>query len=261
MRDTYFWESCYVLRVRPARPKGTLLYIHGLGESGICFDTLVARPELREWEHLVPDLPGYGRSLWKSRPQGVEDLAEWVTRFFPSQGVEKPVLLGHSMGGVIGQLVAENAPELLRGFVNVEGNLTLEDCSFSGPSAACSLDEFLESGFDQLRDKVYREGELHPPMKGYYASLRFADPVQFHLNSRDLVQVSRRGDLARRFARLEIPRLYFAGLDGGIGPTSRRLLQGEGAPWVGVQGGGHWPYLQQQDSVVSHLAQYLAGLA
>jgi pimeloyl-ACP methyl ester carboxylesterase len=41
------------------------------------------------------------------------------------------LLVGASMGGLVGLLYAERRSDQLVGFVNVEGNLAPEDCMFS----------------------------------------------------------------------------------------------------------------------------------
>ena len=58
--DAGFYEAC------GAR---TVLWIHGLGESGLCFERLLARPDLADWQHVVADLPGYGRTAWPTAPR------------------------------------------------------------------------------------------------------------------------------------------------------------------------------------------------
>jgi pimeloyl-ACP methyl ester carboxylesterase len=40
----------------------TLLFIHGLGESGLCFNEAFDFPEMKAFNLIVPDMLGYGRS-------------------------------------------------------------------------------------------------------------------------------------------------------------------------------------------------------
>ena len=81
MRHSY--ESGMVVREQgPERGLGTILYIHGLGESGLSLEGIARRSELAGWRHLLPDLPGYGRSPWPELPLGLEaamdHLAQWL---------------------------------------------------------------------------------------------------------------------------------------------------------------------------------------
>jgi pimeloyl-ACP methyl ester carboxylesterase len=72
------FEHGMVVRDFGAGDHGTPLWIHGLGESGLCFERVLARPELEAFRHLVPDLPGYGRSPWPFVHQPVELATELV---------------------------------------------------------------------------------------------------------------------------------------------------------------------------------------
>lgn len=242
-----------------AHPRGTVLYIHGLGESGLCFESLMGRSDLAGWTHLAPDLAGYGKSPWPQRAQTLKDLSESVLRRLREPWMTRPVILvGHSMGGVIGQEACERGGRWVDGFVNVEGNISLEDCGFSGPAAAFDLPRFVGGGFTSLRDTVYDGGRDSKPERGYYASLRLADPSQFHFNSVELVQASAREDLARRFAALQTPRKAFvAGLSGGLGARSLELLRNAGVDYIGFERSGHWPFIDQEDRFAEFLVHFL----
>lgn len=248
-------------RVTAREPRrGTLLYVHGLGESGLSFEALAASAKLAGWNHEIPDLPGYGKSPWTPEPLGLSDhvqrLADWLDR---RQG-EPVVVLGHSMGGVIGLLLCELRPQHVRAFVNVEGNVSLADCTFSSQAAAYSTQEFVARGFHNLLEHVYRDGLDDPALRTYYPSLRLCDPRQYHRNSRELVEISRTETLAPRQARLELPHIYLLGDPRGTGATSRRLLDAAGVSWRAIAEAGHWPFLDQPAAFVHQLQSFLDGL-
>ena len=60
----------------------TLIFIHGLGESGLGFEALMEDERLARWARLAPDLPGYGKSPWRDAPPSLEEharfLADWI---------------------------------------------------------------------------------------------------------------------------------------------------------------------------------------
>jgi pimeloyl-ACP methyl ester carboxylesterase len=246
-----------------ASRRGTLLWIHGLGESGLCFEHLFGHPWLRTWRLLVPDLPGYGRSPWRDEPLGLEALADWLAdwlRTGPAAREAAPVyVMGHSMGGVIGLLLCERHPDLVSGLVDVDGNISLGDCTFSGQVAQQTLQMFLWRGFQQLREMVFRQSLTDPAQRGYHASMSMADPRAYHRNSRELVAASEREDLARRLAALPVPTRYLAGVPDGACPRSRELLEEAGVDWHGISPAGHWPFIDQPDLFAAALAEYLQG--
>ena len=53
------------------------------------------------------------------------------------------VLIGHSMGGATAQLAISEKPPGLIGFINVEGNLIGEDCTFSRQATRVDFSTFL----------------------------------------------------------------------------------------------------------------------
>src|SRR4051812_35865468 len=91
-----------------------LVWIHGLGEWSQSFDDAARR--IDGFTHVMPDLPGYGRSPWPDdAPDGdslaalAVELAAWLgdRSTSPGGGPTAPaVLVGHSMGGVLATLVA-----------------------------------------------------------------------------------------------------------------------------------------------------------
>ena len=253
-------HGMYVRGVEPPQPRGTLLYIHGLGESGLCFERLLERPELADWRHIVPDLLGYGRSLWSDEPLTLEGHADHLAGWLRDRGEEPVVVVGHSMGSVCGLLLCERYPEGVLAFVDVEGNKSRADCAFSGPAAADAYPEFFQRGFEVLLQRVYGEGRESAAERGYYVSLRLCDPNAFHENSRELVAASSDGDLAARLAALPHPVHFIAGVPNGSSRDSLDALEAAGIPWIGVKPSGHWPFIDQPEGFCAALSTFLDTL-
>jgi pimeloyl-ACP methyl ester carboxylesterase len=107
------------------------------------------------------------------------------------------------------------------------------------------LAAFVHHGFDELRETILKEGFRDAAARGYYASLRLADPSTFHLHSRELVEMSCREDLARRMAALEVPVVYIAGSPGGACRRSLELLEAADVEVVAISPSGHWPFIDR----------------
>lgn len=252
----------YLREHGPADAAGILVYVHGLGESGLGFEGLLNEPRLADWRQLTVDMPSYGKNLWAAEPlslvEQADGLARWIDREINQKKGGPPVVLGHSMGGVIGTLLAERHPASLRALVNIEGNISLGDCGFSSRAAKQSLDQFIRTGMDQLLAELYAEGVDDPVLRTYYPSARLCDPRAYHKNSRELVEVSEREDLARRMAALAVPGLYVAGYPRGTPERSRELLEKAGVNWRSVDNAGHWPFLDQSHVFVEELVTFLS---
>ncbi|MEZ4388597.1 MAG: alpha/beta hydrolase [Candidatus Krumholzibacteriia bacterium] len=235
----------------------TVLWIHGLGESGLCFEGVLDHPTLSRRRHLAPDLPGYGRTAWPGTVAGLAETADLLADLAADLARGPVAVAGHSLGGVVALLVAERHPGLVRGVVDIDGNTSVGDCTFSGQAARQDLASFEAGGFDALRDAVHAAGVDDPAQRGYYASLRLAHPATFHRHSQELVAWSERRDLARRRAALRCPLLYVAGAPGGACAESRRLLAEAGVAVAEVAPSGHWPFIDQPEAFVAVVDSFL----
>ncbi len=235
----------------------TILWIHGLGESALGFETMLDRPDLAGWRHIAPDIPGYGRTAWPLSPLSLEEQADLLADLCSDLGTGPVIAAGHSMGGVVALLLAERHPSLVRGVVDIDGNKSPDDCTFSSQAAVQDLMGFIDGGFDVLRDKVYTAGVEERAQRGYHASLCQADPATYHLNSTELVAMSEKRDMATRLAGLNVPRVYIAGAPGGASEETRRLLEEARVPVLEITPSGHWPFLDQPEDFNEALLSFL----
>ena len=241
---------------------GSVLWIHGLGESGLCFEHLLRDPRLANYHHICPDLVGYGRSPWTETPLRLPEHGQLALRVAAEiVGDERPVILvGHSMGGVIGQFVCEQAPERVSIFVNVEGNLSLGDCGYSSRAQPFSLAQFEQTGSAEVGAQIEEAGATDPAHRSYSVSYRLCRPAAFHRNAAELVELSQTEQLAARFARLPHPKAFAQGKPDGAPPRSTELLVEAGIEPKLFEPAGHWPFIDQPDAFVRWLAERLGAL-
>ena len=113
-------------------------------------------------------------------------IGHWI-----GTGVAPVNLVGHSMGGVLGLEWLEADAARVAGFVNIDGNVSISDCAFSGRAVESGLDAFVAEGFDRLRDGIYRDGAEDPALRaaavedlgalGPGCASRFEPPLRRHL--------------------------------------------------------------------------------
>lgn len=232
-----------------------LVWIHGLGEQSSSFDAIARRVD--GCTHVLVDLPGYGRSPWPDAPSEGDSLVGLADHLAGWLADSRPILAGHSMGGVLGQLLAERSA--IGALVDIDGNISEGDCAFSSKAIRYSEEEFARHGFAKLRDGVYRGGLDDPALRGYHAGMLACDPRAFYRNACDLVTVSKAEGLASRLAALDVPVLFIAGVPRGICARSHELLAGHGIPTVGIANSGHWPFLDQPAAFGATISEFLAN--
>jgi pimeloyl-ACP methyl ester carboxylesterase len=264
------WTLEHAMMVRRFGTGPEVVWLHGLGEWSQSFEAVAAHPALAGFSHTMPDLPGYGRSPWPERDAGdegpdgrpdgviegvIDGFEQLADRLVAWLGDRRPALIGASMGGVLATLIAERIA--VRAVIDVDGNVSLGDCTFSGKAAAYALDDFVASGFSAMRAGVYEAGRTDPALRGYHAAMSAASPRVFHRHARELVAISASEQLAPRLAALRVPALFIAGVPGGICEHSRRLLDRHAVRWIGLEPAGHWVHRDQPDAFAATVAAFL----
>jgi pimeloyl-ACP methyl ester carboxylesterase len=240
------WSLEHGMCVRRWGSGRTVVWIHGLGESSVSFEPIAHHPAFAGYRHVMCDLPGYGRSPWPDEPErieGLDALADRLAGWIRATCADPPLAIGHSMGGVLAQLVAERGAA--RAIVDIDGNLTRGDCTFSAQAIA---DPDPVSALAAVRDAVWARAAAAPALRGYMAPRWVASPHVLPPPAAAQVAMSARGDLAPRLVALRVPALFVAGVPDVICAASRARLTELGARWVGIEPAGHWVYLDQPDA-------------
>ena len=99
--------------------KPPLILLHGLTGNGACW-THLAGAQAGEYDVIMPDARGHGKSSVPEFGYTYEDLANDVVGLMKALRLSSPVLLGHSMGGLTAAVVAARKPNLLRGLILVD---------------------------------------------------------------------------------------------------------------------------------------------
>jgi pimeloyl-ACP methyl ester carboxylesterase len=106
----------------PADATRTLVLLHGGLGSGEDFEAIL--PALSEGRRAITvDLQGHGRTADIDRPIDVQLMAEDIAALIEHLGLEKPDVLGYSLGGGTAFFLAANHPELVRRAVILSANV------------------------------------------------------------------------------------------------------------------------------------------
>lgn len=105
--------------VRTGGAKPPVVLLHGLIGSGASWAPL-ARALENEFDVIMPDARGHGDSSAPARGYRYDDLADDVVGLVRGLDLARPILLGHSMGGMTAAVVASRHAEWLRALVLVD---------------------------------------------------------------------------------------------------------------------------------------------
>jgi branched-chain amino acid transport system permease protein len=100
------------------RGKGMpVLYVHGNTGSCRWFERVMDVPGTRT---IALDMPNFGRSKPLPGEPDIDRYADAVAAFIRAQGLDRPLLIGHSLGGTVAMSLAARFPSLIRGLVLVD---------------------------------------------------------------------------------------------------------------------------------------------
>lgn len=105
----------------PSRP--TVLAVHGVTANHRSWDAVVAAvPDL---DVVAPDLRGRGRSSELPGPTGLHRHGDDLVALLDHLGLERVVVVGHSMGALAAVVLADDHPDRVERLVLVDGGLPL----------------------------------------------------------------------------------------------------------------------------------------
>ncbi|MER2518661.1 MAG: alpha/beta hydrolase [Candidatus Accumulibacter phosphatis] len=121
-----------------ASPYPPLLLIHGAANDRDCWRIVAGGLSAAGCALLVPDLPGHGQSAGPPL-RSIEELADWLPALLDAAGVDRALLVGHSMGSLV----------------------TLE-CAARHPQSVSSLALLGSSAPMPVADALLKRAETHP---------------------------------------------------------------------------------------------------
>jgi 2-hydroxy-6-oxonona-2,4-dienedioate hydrolase len=93
-----------------------VVFVHGLGVSGR-YMVPTARKLMKDANVYVPDLPGFGRSSKPTHVFNIRELAETLSAWMQSVGLERAAFVGHSFGCQVVAELALRHPEKIASIV------------------------------------------------------------------------------------------------------------------------------------------------
>jgi pimeloyl-ACP methyl ester carboxylesterase len=189
----------------------TVLFVHGLGGSKENFYAAFQSPALADCTLATFDEPGTGLAPFDpDAGLDVSALAD-MTQAVADRLLPGPYFLaGASMGGLITLLqMRRHGTGRITGYINLEGNLTPEDCMFSRRVVSHDLESFepeFRRMMEELRASCYAGDQTIAQNMALNVDIR-----GYHAYSFETVAESGSGRLFEEFTGLPIPRLFLYG--------------------------------------------------
>lgn len=101
----FTYQDIKINYIRYGKGKDTIVLLHGWGQN-IEMMKMVADPFESDYDIIIIDLPGHGKSEEPKRVYTLYDFVDCVKSLLDSLKIKNPILIGHSFGGKISLLYA-----------------------------------------------------------------------------------------------------------------------------------------------------------
>lgn len=226
-----------------------LILIHGAGGSHLHWPIGLRR--LEGATVYAPDLPGNGRSEGTGH-QTISAYRDFVLAFMDALDLEKPTLMGHSMGGAVAQDFALTYPHRLDGLILVGTGARLRVApaildgihqDFEGAvRLICNYAYAPDAPAQLKRLGVQRMAETRPDV--LYGNFLACDIF----------------DVIDRLGEITAPTLIICGTADRLTPPKYSTFLRDripGAQLVLIEGGGHMVALEQPQAVIQAVTRFL----
>lgn len=249
--------------------RDTLLFIHGLGESGRCFDEVFRDERFSDFNILIPDMLGYGRSS----DAGDEDYSfnsqvNRIWEIIDKTGVKELDVIGHSLGGDLATLLCNSDKKRnIRKCVNIEGDVTQYDDFITREAIEAEKNNDFENWFIDryMNDLVLNQwGKAFPSRLRYYESLKLCRTQAFRANALELYELKNsipgkyKSQLGKIYASLTVSKVFCYGLK-SIDERSIQFLKDNDLRFEEFAEAGHWVMIDQSEKFYSFLLEFLSA--
>jgi pimeloyl-ACP methyl ester carboxylesterase len=249
-----FRPTRFSMQVRGQGPD--VILIPGLTSSRTVWDRAIAGVPGHRY-HLL-QVSGFAGEPARGNAQGavVAPLVEEIARYIEAEGLRRPAVVGHSMGGTVGTMLALRHPDRV-GKLMVVDMMPAPTALFGGSTAG----RLAESLSGLMQDPAGRQllssivSAFSPPDPAE----RRSDPDVVARAMHDLGRI----DLTRELPRLRAPLtvVYAARADLGPAATDRSFAQAyagaPGARLVRIDDSGHMIMLQQPGRFAQAMRAFL----
>ncbi len=222
-----------------------LLLVPGLSGVGTFWAQQV--PDLaRDFRVIVHDHRGTGASTHSRIRYSVEQMADDVLRLMDALGVESAHLVGHSTGGAIGQVIAQDHPARLRSLV-LSATWAGQDPYFRRlfesrreTLVACGVEAYLRASVLMLAPPWWVRANDAVLVEQHRRTAAASPPIEVLTSRIDAIV---RFDRRARLGEIRTPTLVIVAADDMITPRfySDELAERiAGAKLVVLEAGGHF---------------------
>lgn len=237
-----------------------LLFLHGFCESGEMWRNF-AESLSTQYRVICPDLPGFGDSVLTHPIQSLEEVAEQLESWLQKLQIQKPIVLGHSLGGYLALALLERMGNRIRAIGLLHSTAFEDDLEkkemrnrvltfLKKHGAVKFVTSFVPQLFPEHRRIELAEAMEQAIEDGKRSSLEGL--LAYTIAMRDRKD---RMEVLRQFAG---PKLLLAGtLDASVKIESSRAQQGAYTHYTELEGVGHLGMVEEKEKTLAVVESFV----
>jgi pimeloyl-ACP methyl ester carboxylesterase len=255
----------------------TVLLLHGNNFGGFYFKAIIDGLTKEGFRVIVPDQIGYGKSSKPIAPFNFNTQARNTWLILQHEKIEKAMVVGHSMGGMLAARLATQYPKAIERVV-VYNPIGLTDGRFERPMGSFeeSYKQNLKTDYQSVRSGLSRYVAHNPKAWNQefetYTRIRYSwtlssDWPRLAMVQALIGQMLYQDPVVYDWAHIQVPTLAFGGADDMLLGTAAQFQErmnylaktipnGNGRALL-LPGLGHVPHLEAPEKVVPPLVAYL----
>jgi pimeloyl-ACP methyl ester carboxylesterase len=265
--------------VAPSGPANghTVVLLHGNNFAGFYFGSAIEAFRKEGFRVIVPDQIGYGRSSKPIIPYHFADMARNTRAILKSLTIDKAMIVGHSMGGMLAARFATQYPDVTERLV-LYNPIGLTDGRFDRPFGGAdeAYKQTLASTYQSIRASIMRYVAHNPaawtPEFETYTRIRYAwtlsaDWPRLAMVQTLINQVQYLDPVVDDWAHIKAPTLVFGGaedtLPGSAAVFKERMkfiadtIPNGKARLLLLPGLGHVPHMEAPEQTFPPLVAFL----
>jgi 3-oxoadipate enol-lactonase len=223
--------------------------------------------DLRVWDKVVPLLPqqlryirydkrGHGLSHCPRSPYAMDDLVEDTAALLAHLGVDKCVFVGLSIGGMIGQALASQHPNLIHALVLSNTAAKMGDTEMWLQRIAAIEKGGIEALADPILERWFSTEFRAKPELSAWRNMLTRTPTEGYLGCCHAIAET---DLSDKTSELALPVLAIAGSQDQASSPSLVKKTADiipNAKYSLIDGAGHLPCVEKPEAFATLLTEF-----
>jgi 3-oxoadipate enol-lactonase/4-carboxymuconolactone decarboxylase len=253
-------DLTYHVRVEGPAGAPPLLMLHSLGTDFRVWDAQ-ATSLADQYRVIRPDMRGHGLTSVTPGPYTIDGLARDALALLEALGIARTHVAGLSIGGLIAQALAAQAPDRVASLLLVDTAMAIPPASLWQERAAIVRAEGVAAIVDAVMARWVTPGFMDSPAAVGLRTLLLRTPPEGYAGAAEAVGAA---DLTGSTRTLRVPTLVLVGdQDAATPPEAARAIAAAipGARLEIITGAAHIPNDEQGEAVTAAMRRFLAPAA